>query len=335
MTPPSPAPFCPVPDGTLRLDPELAEYLSTFSIGALTSQSLPALRQRMHPTIATNGQSAGTPAVSWSESWALATERGPKVRLLVYRPAAERNNHGAILHIHGGGYVMGSPEARHAHNIERCSTLDCVVVSVAYRLAPETAYPGPLEDCYTALRWMHDQCAALDIQPDKIIVSGESAGGGLAAALCLLVRDRAEMTLAFQHLTAPMLDDRTCCRPDPHPHTGEFIWTRDHNDFGWTAMLGTRPGADSISAYAAPGRATDLAGLPPAFISVGGLDLFLEETLDFGRRLSRAGVSVELHVYPGACHGFYALPSARVCRDENRISREALQRALAQPTSGS
>jgi acetyl esterase/lipase len=156
---------------------------------------------------------------------------------------------------------------------------------------------------------------------------GESAGGGLAAALALLARDRGEYELAFQHLIYPMIDDRTCIA-NPNPFTGEFVWTSENNCFGWSALLGAPPGLGPISPYAAPARATDLAGLPPTFISAGALDLFLEENIEYGRRLLRAGVPVEMHVYPGGFHGFDWHPTATIAKAARRDSLAALARAL-------
>jgi triacylglycerol lipase len=147
----------------------------------------------------------------------------------------------------------------------------------------------------------------------------------------LLARDRGEYALAFQHLTYPMLDDRTCVMAEPHPYAGEFIWTAHNNAFGWSSLLGVPPGSSGVSPYAAAARAENLAGLPPAFISVGTLDLFLEEDIDYARRLVRHGVPVELHVYPGAYHAFNIAPDAKVAQDARRDSLSALQRALRPP----
>src|SRR5262249_39769655 len=159
-----------------------------------------------------------------------------------------------------------------------------------------TPFPGNVEDCYAALAWMAGEAAALGVDAARIGVMGESAGGGLAAALALLARDRGEHRLAFQHLIYPMIDDCTCTAAEPHPSTAEFIGTPASNRFGWTSLLGTEPGGADVSPYAAAARATDLAGLPPAYIATGALDLFLEENLEYARRLIRAGVPVELHV---------------------------------------
>ena len=158
---------------------------------------------------------------------------------------------------------------------------------------------------------------------------GESAGGGLAAALALLARDRGAYKLTFQHLIYPMLDDRTCVAAEPNPVAGEFIWTPHNNHFGWSALLGHAPGRPGVSPYAAPARAVDLTGLPPAFIACPTLDLFIDEDVTYAQRLMRAGVPVELHVYPGGFHGFDIFgDAAAVSLQARRDSREALRRFL-------
>src|SRR5262249_40240850 len=154
--------------------------------------------------------------------------------------------------------------------------------------------PGSIEDCYAGLSWLFGHVAEFGVDPRRIGVMGESAGGGFAAALALLTRDRGEFKLAFQHLIYPMIDDRTCVVSDPHPFTGEFIWTASSNHFGWSALLGAPPGSEGISPYAAAARANNVAGLPPTFLSTATLDLFLEENIEYARRLMRAGVPVEL-----------------------------------------
>jgi acetyl esterase/lipase len=252
----------------------------------------------------------------------------PEVPVIVYRPAGAEGALPSILHIHGGGYVLGSAAAGEAAHRPLAADLGCCIVTVDYRLAPETPHPGPVEDCYAALAWVFAHADSLKIDPARIGVMGESAGGGLAAALALLARDRGEYALAFQHLIYPMIDDRTCVHPEPHPYVGEFVWTPQRNRFGWASLLGAEPGSDGVSPYAAAARAEDLAGLPPTFIATGALDLFLEEDLDYARRLTRAGVPVELHVYPGAYHGFQWERRAEVARQADRDSRAALARAL-------
>jgi acetyl esterase/lipase len=170
------------------------------------------------------------------------------------------------------------------------------------------------------LKWLYTHAGELGVDPTRIAIGGGSAGGGLTAALGLLTRDRGEIPLVFQLLLYPMLDDRTVTTADPHPYTGEFIWTARANQFGWTALLGVPPGGPGISPYAAAARAESLAGLSPTFISVGTLDLFLEENLEYARRLMRAGVPTELHVYPGAYHGFGMAANAQVSQGSHERS---------------
>lgn len=252
----------------------------------------------------------------------------PDVRVVVHRPRDAAGVVPAILHIHGGGYVIGEPSVGDVANKAVVRELGCAIFSVDYRLAPETVHPGPVEDCYAALVYMAGNAAALGLDATRIGVMGESAGGGLAAGLALLARDRGGPVLAFQHLIYPMIDDRTGVSSEPHPHTGEFVWRPQDNRFGWGALLGTAPGGEAVSPYAAAARAEDLSRLPPAFIAVGTLDLFVEEDIEYARRLVRAGVPVELHVYPGAYHGFQLAGAARVTLQANRDSLEALRRAM-------
>jgi acetyl esterase/lipase len=187
---------------------------------------------------------------------------------------------------------------------ELCKALDCVAVSVDYRLAPETSYAGSIEDNYAGLKWLHANAAALGVDPAKIAVMGESAGGGHAALLAITARDRGEVPLAFQCLIYPMLDDRTGTTRGVPPHVGTLIWTRERNRFGWESFLGMKPGGASAPKNAVPARVANLKGLPPAFIGVGTLDLFHDEDIDYAQRLNAAGVSTELIVVPGAFHGF-------------------------------
>jgi acetyl esterase/lipase len=233
--------------------------------------------------------------------------------------------------MHGGGYVLGSAAEDVLGVKDIVSAVGCAVVSVDYRLAPETPHPGPLEDCYAALKWLYTQSRELGVNPAQIAIGGGSAGGGLTAALGLLSRDRGEIPLIFQLLIYPMLDDRTVTASDPHPYTGEFIWTPENNRFGWKSLLGREPGGPDVSPYAAAGRAEHLEGLPPAFISVGALDLFLEEDVEYARRLLRAGVPTELHVYPGAYHGYNLIPNAQVSLLAARDRLAALKRAFTGP----
>ena len=257
--------------------------------------------------------------------------RGPgrhNLELQIVRPANATGALPTLYHIHGGGFVGGSVRDFAGMNAALVDQLGCALVSVNYRLAPETPFPGAIEDCYAGLSWVYAQAAEEGFDTQRLGIMGESAGGGLAAALCLMVRDRGEFKPQFQHLIYPMLDDRTCVRSDPHPYTGEFVWSAANNRFGWTALLGREPGGEGVSAYAAPARADNLEGLPPAFILTGALDLFLEENLEYGRRLTRAGVPLDLHVFSGAFHAFDIAAGVGVADDANRIRVAALKRAL-------
>jgi acetyl esterase/lipase len=253
----------------------------------------------------------------------------PDLVVFVINAGTPGANRPAILHMHGGGFIVGSAEASVADLQAQAAALDCVIVSVEYRLAPETLHPGALEDNHAALVWLHRQAEALGVDPTRIAVQGESAGGGHAAMLALAARDRGEAPIVFQSLTYPMLDDRTGATRDPAAHIGALLWTRDLNRIGWGALLGYPPGGDGGPA---PGRALDLKGLPPAFIGVGDIDLFVEENLAFAARLVEAGVPVELLVAPGAPHGFQALnPDAGVSRRFRLAHINALARALGRP----
>ena len=257
-------------------------------------------------------------------------EGAPDIEVIVYRPART----GALpvlLTIHGGGYMFGSAADTGPGDVRTAAELGCLVVSVEYRLAPETVAPGAVEDCYAALHWLHSNADVLSLDPRRIAVGGQSAGGGLAAALALLARDRGEIPICFQLLIYPMLDDRTAGRnaAEDNPHTGEFVWTRESNRAGWQAFLGHQPGAAAVTPYAVAARATNLAGLPPAYITVGMLDLFLEEDVEYAQRLMAAGVPTELHVLPGAYHGFELAAEAELTRRSEAERRAALQRAFA------
>lgn len=253
------------------------------------------------------------------------------VPVQLYRPEKRVHPSGAVLWIHGGGFVIGSAAMAQPMGGRVAKELGVVVVSVEYRLAPEHPFPAPLEDCYTALKWLHDNAAELDIDPTRIAIAGESAGGGLAAALAQLAHDRGEVPVCFQLLVYPMLDDRTVLRQQ-HEGTGEFVWTPDKNRYGWSAYLGAPPTLDSAPEYAAAARRDDLSGLPPTWIGVGDLDLFYAENLEYARRLEEAGVEVELQVVPGMPHGIDGMvrgATAITAFNDSKI--EALRRALREP----
>ncbi len=307
------------------VDPSLLPGLDFMPPLDITVESLPAVRQGMEQmsAMAPEPQDSG---VEWRDERIIAPA-GHELLVRIYRPVDTEGELPAILHVHGGGYVVGSVTTNHLSNIELALSTSALILSVDYRLAPETVAPGAVEDCYAALQWLHDSAEQLGIDRARTAVRGESAGGGLAAALALLARDRGGPAIAHQNLIYPMLDDRTCITRLPE-HLGAFVWTPQANSFGWRSLLGQEPGSADISPYAAPARAEDLAGLPPAFICVGALDLFLVEDMDYARRLIEAGVAAELHVYPGAYHGFDVLQDAPPVQQMKRDAVAALRKAL-------
>ena len=229
---------------------------------------------------------------------------GSGVSVRLHRPAGTSSPGPALLWIHGGGYVIGDA----AQDDDLCrrfaEKLGATVAAVNYRLAPQHPYPVPLEDCYAALSWL---TGLPSVDPDRVAIGGASAGGGLAAALALLTRDRGEIPLVAQLLVYPMLDDRTVGRADLD-NPGHRLWNQTSNRFGWQAYLG-----DADPDVAVPARRDDLAGLPPAWVGVGTLDLFHDEDLAYAQRLQDAGVPCEVTVVPGAFHGFDGIaPNADV-----------------------
>ena len=254
----------------------------------------------------------------------------PEVRVRLYRPTESQGPLPAVLWIHGGGYLLGTPEQDEVSSITLCKTLRCVVVSVDYRLAPEAPYPAGLHDCYAALAWLNSNATGLDIDPARIAVAGASAGGGLSAALSLLVRDKAEYQLCYQVLIYPMIDDSNIQPADEQQYPDTKIWNRQANIYAWGAYLGGLSKADDVPIYAAPYRAETLEGLPPALVTVGDVDLFLNENLNYAQRLMRAGVQTELHVYPGGYHGFVTgAAQTSVGQHINQAIYRALSKAFA------
>ena len=306
------------------LDPELAPLLEMMGqVDVTQAGQVSAVTKMLMEAPAPTSEH-----VESSEVRIPGPEGAPEIRCLLYRSKAADGLRPAVLHIHGGGYVMGAPEMSAASNLKIAEDFQAVALSVDYRLAPATKAPGAVEDCYAGLRWLFENAERLGVDTGRIGVAGESAGGGLAAALALLARDRGEFPLAFQHLIFPMLDDRTTVDPDPSPYVGQFVWTRERNQHGWSALLEQAPGSEGVSPYAAAARAEDVAGLPPTYIATGALDLFVEENLEYARRLIRAGVPTELHVYPGAPHAFQVVPDAAVARQATRDSLTAMGKAL-------
>lgn len=315
---------------TDRLDPELAAPLETFlhlTGGGLNLHDIPATRRTMEELA--EAQMAKAPPITGITT---VDRRVPgpdgEVFVRIYQPAERPDTLPALLWIHGGGYVLGSVERDDPLAAHLAKVAQCVVVSVEYRLAPEHPFPAPVEDCYAALKWLAAHTEELGVQPSRIAIGGASAGGGLAAGLALLTRDRGEVELAFQLLIYPMIDDRNVA-PASATRPDTFVWTRENNLMGWRAYLGREPGGADVSPYAAAARASDLTGLAPAYIPVGDLDLFLDENIEYAQRLLAAGVPTELHVYPGGYHGFNGFaPGADIAQRFNTERDEALKRIL-------
>ena len=231
------------------------------------------------------------------------------VRVRIIAPRASDSPRPALLWIHGGGYVLGSARQDDALCARFADRLAAVVVSVDYRLAPEHPFPTPLEDCFAAFEFVHRHANELGIDPARLVIGGASAGGGLAAALTLLVHDRERPAPVLQLLVYPMLDDRTVLKSvDGRFHR---LWNQKSNAYGWRCYLGREPGSPEITDHAAPARRASFAGLPPAWIGVGTLDLFHDEDLAYAARLREAGVLTSVEIVEGAFHGFDAVMANR------------------------
>jgi acetyl esterase/lipase len=316
-----PAAFDPTP----LVNPELRPYLKAFqkTTGEVSAQTVAADRARAaaHPPHTPNGAVerliAGPPGA-------------PPVRIYLVngqgKGAALRP---AILHIHGGGFIGGSAAGAVPMLRALCGALDCVGVTVDYRLAPETRFPGALADNYAALGWLHRNAGELGVDPERIAVMGESAGGGHAAMLAIAARDRGEFPLAYQALIYPMLDDRTGSTRRTPPYQGFVIWTAQANRFGWTSLLGVPAGSRRVPYGSVPARVENLRGLPPAFIGVGSVDLFVDEDIEYARRLVDAGVQVSLNVVPGAWHAFDILLNTALAKQFRTDLLAALSAGLA------
>ncbi|BBB14508.1 alpha/beta hydrolase [Sphingopyxis sp. FD7] len=296
------------------VDPEVAVLIDTLPLIDLSDAALATARER--------GRVDPRLFDTQLEPRAVEVERhdGPPVGALLFDPPRSARARGAILHLHGGGMVMGSPDMARIFMPEIALRHELVVMSVDYRLAPETVFPGQLDDAEAALHWLIAQASDLAVDPARILLMGESAGGGLAAALALRLRDRGGPGLAGQILTYPMLDHRTGGANDPHDHgpAGQFIWTAMRNRYGWDALRGGQSIDRAQVGWFSPATAKSLAGLPPTFLATGSLDLFLAENLEFARRLCAAGNATEFHTYSGAIHGFDLLRRSRLARQYRR-----------------
>ena len=313
-----------------RLDSEYRELFVQFR--RLDITDIPAARAEVASRLTPLGRS-GAEAVTRAEIQISTDSASGGVPVRTYTPVGAMSSMPCLVWSHGGGHVMGDVGRDDAKLARLAETVGCVVVSVDWRKSPENPYPASHEDTYGALLWVVEHAAELRVDPGRIAVGGHSSGGGLAAATALRARDEAGPSICFQLLIEPMLDDRNTTRSS-RAITDPRLWSRETNRLAWNAYLGERAGADDVPIYAAPARATDLAGLPSSFISVGDLDLFVDEDVAYASRLLEAGVPTELHVYPGAIHGFdMFLPDSTLGRRAARDRHEALARAFARPGS--
>lgn len=321
----------PSPAPPPAFDPELSDVLDGMGDLRDAFPSDPALVPRWRARLAdmvpdpTLDELRADGAFEVHEARVPGPEGAPEVSLLVARPAGLAAGAPVVYHVHGGGMISGSNRAGLDVILrEWAEPLELVVVSVAYRLAPEHPYPAGVEDCYAGLRWVAEHAADIGGDPARVVVAGGSAGGGLAAALALMTRDRGGPGIVGQLAMCPMLDDRNDT-PSARQLAGRGLWDRQANGVGWAALLGTACGTAEVPAYAAPARATDLSGLAPAFIDAGAAETFRDEAVSYATRIWQAGGDAELHIWPGGFHGFDQLaPDAAVSRD----AREARVRWL-------
>jgi acetyl esterase/lipase len=324
LTPSSTAQDQPAgPAGYLRsllasVPADVRERLAAIGEVVLSEENLTAMRGRQL-------RDPGIPslAVEHTDHLAPGSAGDPDVPVRLHRERGVTEPRPCLISIHGGGYVIGSHLGDDGRFDKWSPALRCIGISVGYRLAPETPFPGPLEDCYAVLRWAYQNARDLGIDPGRIGIIGGSAGGGLAAGLALLARDRAEIPVAFQVLSYPMLDDRQATRSG---RAGAPLWGPSANQFGWRSYLSGLDPADDVPGYAVPARAGDLAGLPATFITVGNLDGLLDEDIAYARRLIAAGVPTDLHVFADGPHAFDSmLADTAIARRAGRVLEEWLE----------
>jgi acetyl esterase len=309
-----------------RFDPELAE-MAALSVSAPPASAVEA-RAVMAEVMATLSVGLDESDLDIDDRAIPGPAGDPDVIVRVYAPK-ERSTAivPAVLYIHGGGFYVGSVDTEHAGAARMAQELGIVVVSVEYRLAPEHPFPAGLEDCYAALVWLHEQADALGVDRARLAVNGGSAGGGLAAGLALLTRDRGGPAICFQYLGIPELDDRLAT-PSMQRFLDTPMWSRPKAELSWQWYLGDAYGTDDVSPYAAPSRATDLAGLPPAYVSTMEFDPLRDEGILYALDMLAAGVSVELHSFPGTFHGSAMVTGAAVTQRDGVERMTVLRRAL-------
>lgn len=315
-------------------DPELEEGFRNFKETAefepLVPETILSYRERFAAGDQDVAAMATGQPVDVEDRRIPGPDGAPDIMVTIVRPTGGTTGAPAVYGIHGGGMILGHRSGAASDLIELAAEHGVVGVTVEYRLAPEHPHPAPVEDCYAGLAWMAGNADELGIDPGRILVTGGSAGGGLAAGLALLARDRGFPDLAAQMLICPMIDDRNDTISSQQFHE-VGVWPGSFNETGWDALLGPdQRGTPEISGYAAPARMDDLSGLPPAFVEVGAAEVFRDESVDYATRIWQAGGQAELHVWAGAFHGFSGIvPDAQVSQSTLASRRNWIRRVLA------
>jgi len=312
---------------TYAFDPELAPFVELLPTGLL--DDLDAARAGLLEMVGPLNAQVDLTGISVTDHEVAGPAGAPDVLVRVYAPEgspADDELRPALLDIHGGGFVLGSIEMEHGFATSVVRKVGAVVAAVEYRLAPEHPFPAGVEDCYAALTWLHDHATELGVDPRRIGVGGQSAGGGLTAATVLLARDRGGPPVCFQFLGIPELDHRLETT-SMTSFVDTPLWSRPNAVKSWEMYLG-RDHDGEVSPYASPSLADDLTGLPPAYVTTMEFDPLRDEGIIYAMRMMEAGVSVELHSYPGTFHGSAMIPGAAVSRRANDEMLVALERGL-------
>ena len=314
-------------------DPELVEGFTRFKedyeFEPLVPETIHSYRSRFLGDGADIAEELAELPIDVEDRYVPGPEGAPDVLITILRPRGGVRTPAGLYGIHGGGMILGTRAGVVDSLVPYVIEHGCVGVTVEYRLAPEHPHPAPVEDCYAGLRWMAEHADELGIDPDRILVIGASAGGGLSAGTALLARDRGFPTLAGQALICPMIDDRNSTVSSVQ-HQDVGVWPGSFNETGWDALVGADVrGTDRVSPYAAPTRMTDLSGLAPAYVEVGAAEVFRDESVDYALRIWAVGGQAELHVWGGGFHGYTGIvPEAAVSKATQSARRNWIERVL-------
>ena len=306
-------------DAYMAEDPELVP---------MSLERLPGIRAEVDAAVAALGDLSRGGRFAVSRPSVPGPDGDSEIPLLICTPTGAPVSRPVLYYLHGGGFFCNDHRTGLDQILETTERFAATLISVGYRLAPEHPYPAQINDAYAGLLWVADHAEELGIDPERIVVTGPSAGGGLSAALALTVRDKGGPRLLGQLLMCPMLDDRNDSASAMQMDDIEF-WDRSYSGFGWSSLLGALRGGADVPQYAAPARATDLAGLPPAFLDVGSAECLRDEVVEYAGRIWQAGGRAELHVWPGGIHAFdREVPEARISKAAVAARRNWLERLL-------